>query len=109
MLFYTSCFKNLLLTEGIVHIAKKTYFLDWATSFFRCVFYHLRHGRGRERKNTGGSKLGFRDPLVHFEVEGSRNFGLGYVSQNSRFYHVLSVSVVPSVSVESVIKPVMLW
>ena len=40
--------------------------------------------------------------FAHFEVDGSRNFGSGYVSQNSRFYHVLSVSVVPSVSVESV-------
>ena len=30
-----------------------------------------------------------------------RNFVSGCVSQNSRFYHVWSVSVVPSVSVES--------
>ena len=34
------------------------------------------------------------------------SFGSGYVSQNSRFYHVLSVSVVPLVSVESVIESV---
>ena len=31
------------------------------------------------------------------------------ISRNSKFYHVLSVSVVPSVSVESVIESVMLW
>ena len=34
--------------------------------------------------------LSFWDPLAHFEIEGGRNFGSGYVSQNSRFYHVLS-------------------
>ena len=41
--------------------------------------------------------------LKEVEISGS-----GYVPQNSRFYHVLSVSVVPSVSVESVIESVML-
>ena len=61
----------------------------------------------KRTKNTGGSKLGFWDPLAHFEVEGGRNFGSGYVSQNNRFYHVLYVSVVPSLSVESFIKSVM--
>ena len=48
----------------------------------------------KRTKNTGG----FWDPLAHFEVEGVRHFGSGSVSKNSRFYHVLSVSVVPSVS-----------
>ena len=61
-----------------------------------------------ENEKTRGSKLGFRDPLARFEVEEGRNFGSGYVSQNSRFFHVLSVSVVPSESVESVIESVML-
>ena len=56
------------------------------------------------RKNTGGSKLGFWDPLAHFEVEGRSKFWCGMCHKNSRFYHVLSVSVV---SVESVIESVM--
>ena len=32
-----------------------------------------------------GWKLGFWDPLAHFEVEGGRKLGSGCVSQNSRF------------------------
>ena len=35
-------------------------------------------------KTQEGSKLGFWEPLADFEVEGGRNFGSGYVSQNSR-------------------------
>ena len=54
------------------------------------------------------NEKGFWDPLVQFEVKMCRNFGSGYVSQNNRFFHVLSVSVVPSVSVECVIESVML-
>ena len=37
--------------------------------------------------------------MAHFEVEGRRNFVSGYVSQNSRFYHEMSVFVLLSVSV----------
>ena len=40
-------------------------------------------------------------PLAHFEVEGPEIFGSGMCDRTAGFYHVLSVSVVPSVSVES--------
>ena len=51
------CFTNLLLTSGKVHIAKMHLFPKcWAPSFKRCVFDHLRNGRGRERKNTQGDR-----------------------------------------------------
>ena len=83
-------------------------FRNFGSLNFCTVFFHLRHGRRRERENTGGSKSGVWDPLAHFEVEGGRNFGSGYVSQNSRLCHVLSFSVVPSVSVESAMESVML-
>ena len=59
-------------------------------------------------KTQGDRNWVFWDHLAHVEVEGGRNVGSEYVSQNSRFYLVLSVSVVPSVSVESVIESVML-
>ena len=47
---------------------------------------------------------GFRDFLAHFEVEGGRNFWFGMRHKTAWFYHVLSVSVVPSVSVESALE-----
>ena len=51
--------------------------------------------------------VSIRKPIKNHAVDTSC-FGSGFVSQNGRFYHVLSVSVVPSVSVESVIASVML-
>ena len=82
--------------------AAVTYFFEiLVPSFFQCVFYNLRHGHWRERRNTEGSKLDFWVPLVHFEIEGERNFDSGYVSYKSRFYQVLSLSVRASASVES--------
>ena len=60
-------------------------------------------------KNTGGSKLGFWDPLAHSEVEGSRNFGSGIcVTKTAGFTTCCLSSVVPLVSVESVVESVML-
>ena len=44
---------------------------------------------------------GFWDFLAHFEVEGVEFFGAGMCDRTAGSYHVLSVSVVPSVSVES--------
>ena len=104
---------SILFQEFASHRRKSAHhkmhiFRNFGSLNFCTVFFHLRHGRRRERENTGGSKSGVWDPLAHFEVEGGRNFGSGYVSQNSRFCHVLSFSVVPSVSVESVMESVML-
>ena len=61
-----------------------------------------------ENEKNRESILGFWGALANFEVRRGRNVGSGYVSQNSRFYHASSVSVVPSVSVVSVIESVML-
>ena len=61
-----------------------------APSFLHCVFYRLRHGR-----------QGFWDFSSHFEVEGPEIFGTGMCDRTAGFYHVLSVFVVLSVSVES--------
>ena len=91
-----------------MHIAKMHFFDFFCPLIFALCFLPSAARSLKRKKNTGGSKFGFGDSLAHFEVEGGRNFGSGYVTQNSRFYHVLSVSVVPSVSVESVIESVML-
>ena len=74
MLFNTSCFKNLLLTEGKVHIAQMHISFEILAPSFYSVFYHLRHGRLKRTKKHRGSKSGFWDPLADFEVEGCRNF-----------------------------------
>ena len=47
---------------------------------------------------------GFWDFLAHSEVEGVEFFWFGMRHKTEGFYHVLSVSVVPSVSVESAIE-----
>ena len=92
-----------------MHIAKMHVFRNFGPPHFCTVFSTICRTvvEENEKKNTGRSKLGFWDPwpiLRLREVE----FSVRDVSQNSRFYHVLSVSVVPSVSVESVIESVML-
>ena len=91
-----------------VHFAKMSFFENFRPHFCNVFSPHLQHARWRGRKKHRGIEIRFfATPLAHFER--GRNFGSGDVSQNSRFYHVLSVSVVPSVSVESVIESVMLW
>ena len=69
-------------------------------SFLQCVFYHLRHGR-QKITSQGARNQGFWDLLAHSGVQGARNFLFGMRHKIAVFYHVLSVSVVPSVSVES--------
>ena len=71
MLFETFCFRNLLLTKGKVHIAKMLFISKFQSPSFSAA-------RSLKRmKNKGGSKLGFGDPLVHFEVEGRSKFLFG--------------------------------
>ena len=79
----------------------------WAPSFFTVFSTICRTvvGGGGGR---GGVGTWFLGPLGRFELEGSRHFGSGFVPQNSRFYHMFSISLVPSVSVECVIELVML-
>ena len=69
MLFNTSCFKNLPLTSGKVHIANMHFF--WV----------------KRTKKHREIEIRFLDPVAHFE-EG-RNFCSRYVSQNSRFPRVV--------------------
>ena len=93
MLFDTSCFKNLLLTWGKVHIDKMKIFSKFRSpSFLHSVFHHLRHGRWREWRKHRWIEIRFLGPLGPFWDWGGRNFGSGHVSQYSRFYHVLSAS-----------------
>ena len=51
--------------------------------------------------SQGARFQGFWDFLAHFEVQGARNFWCDMCDRTTGFYHVLSVSVGPSVSVES--------
>ena len=77
----------------------------WVLSILHCFLPSAARSLKRTKKHTG-IEIRFWGPLCPFEVEGGRNLGSGYVLQNSRFCHVLSVSVVPSVSVESVVESV---
>ena len=52
---------------------------------------------------TQGIEISCLGPFVHSEVNRGQNFGSGYESKRSTFYHVLFVSVAPSVSVKNVI------
>ena len=82
-------------------LRKNSYFTKFrAPSFLQCVFYHLRHGR-QKKKRAKGLESGFWDLQAHFEVQGARNFWFGMRHNTAGFYHVLSASVVPLVSVES--------
>ena len=51
--------------------------------------------------SRGARFQGFWDLLAHFAIQGARNLGFGMRHKIAEFYHVLSVSVVPLVSVES--------
>ena len=113
-----------LVDRPNMHVVDYTLFLEFASHlrksahrknvfvFECCAFPSFFHGAAlslkRTKKTQGIEMRFFGTPLAHFDFEGGRNFGSGYVSQNSKFYHVMSVSVVPSVSVESVIESVML-
>ena len=55
----------------------------------------------KKKKEPRARNQGFWDLLVHFEVQGARKFWFGMRHKIGGFYYVLSVSVVPSVSVES--------
>ena len=54
-----------------------------------------------KKKGPGAVFKVFLDLLGHFEVQRARNFWFGMCHKTVGLYHVLSVSVVPSVSVES--------
>ena len=105
MLFDTSCFREFAshLKKNALH---KNVFFEISIPLIYALCFLQSAARSLKRtKKHRGIEIRFLGPLAHFEVEGGRNFGSGYVSQNSRFYHVLSVSVVP---LESVIESVML-
>ena len=92
----------------LVHLVSRMCFSPEASLIFALCFLPSAACSLKRTKKHRRIEITFLGVCVaHFEVEGVRNFGSGYVSQNSRFYHVLSVSVVPSVSVESVIESVM--
>ena len=72
-----------------------------APSFLHCVFHHLRHGSQKKcGKGPVFKVFGTSGPF--FRLRSPEIFGSGMCHKISGFHHVLSVSVVPSVSVESV-------
>ena len=82
--------ENILFREFASHLRKMHianmlfFFRNLGVLHFCTVFYHLRHGCCRERKNTGRSKLGFWDSLAHFEVEGPEISVRDMCHKNSR-------------------------
>ena len=70
--------------------------------FEHCVFYYLRHGRQKKNNEPRGPFSRFFGTLWPIlRLRGPEIFGTGMCGRTAGFYHVLSVSVVPSVSVES--------
>ena len=63
---YTSGFLNPLLTKGKVHIATMHFFEILGYFIFAVCFLPSAARSLKRTKNTGGSKLGFRDPLGPF-------------------------------------------
>ena len=95
-------FTTMCCLPGKNALRKNAYYLKFrAPSFLQCFFYHLRHGRQKKMMSQGARNQGFWDLLAHFEVQEARNFWFGMRHKIAGFYLVLSVSVVPSVSVES--------
>ena len=77
MLFNTSCFKNVFLTQGKVHFAKMFFFFfrNFEPPHFCTVFYHLRHGR-QKKMSQGARNQGFWDrfrELEFFVQDASQN------------------------------------
>ena len=67
-----------------------------------CTVFHRLPARWPKKINEArGPFSRFLGLLAHFEVEVHRNFGTGMCGRTAGFHHVLSVFVVPSVSVES--------
>ena len=64
---------------------KKAFFPQCLGSVIFSLCFLPSAARSLKRtKNTRGSKLGFWDPLAHFEVKGGRNFCSGYVSKKKK-------------------------
>ena len=64
---------------------------------------------GKKKLMSQGDRFqGFWNILAHFEVEGGSKFLVRISLKITWFYRVLSVSVVPLVSVESAMESVML-
>ena len=102
MLLDTSCFKNLLLTKGKVHIGKRCIFFEISIHliFAPCFLPSAARSLKRTKKHRGIEIrfLGLLGPFLRLR-------GLEISVRDMRhkiagFYHVLSVSVVPSVFVE---------
>ena len=75
----------ILFQEFASHLRKKStsqkciFFKISVTLIFSLYFPPSAARSLKRTKNTEGSKLGFWNSLAHFEVEGGRNFGSGYV------------------------------
>ena len=89
------------------HIAKCSFFF-----FFRnfelphfCTVFSTICGTVKKKILSQGARFqSFWDFLAHFEVQGARHFWFGMRHKIAGFYHELSVSVVPLVSVKSVME-----
>ena len=97
MLFETRFYKHVLLTYGRVHFLNVRIFSKFRSCHFCTVFSTIC--------GTVVAKVieiyGFWDFLAHFEVQRDRHVWFEMRHKTAGFYHVLSVSVVPSMSVES--------
>ena len=93
-----------------MHFAKFLIFSKfWPLPFFCTVFSTICGTVVEENEKNRGIEIRFfGTPWPILRLREGRNFGSECVSQNNSFCHVLSVSVVPSVSVESVIESVIL-
>ena len=81
---------------------KNAYFSKFrAPSFLHCVFYHLRYGRQKKKKRQGPAFKVFRTSWPILRLSCPEIFGTGMCDRTAGFYHVLSVFVVLSMSVES--------
>ena len=101
MLFETWFYKNVLLTQGKVHFAKmRMFFRNFCPLILALCFLPSSARSLKRTKNTAGSKLGYWDPLAHFEVQVPEILGAACVTRQQGFT-MCCLSVVPSVSVES--------
>ena len=104
MLFETRFYKHVLLVEEKNAHRKNAYFFfrKFEPPHFCTVFSTICGTVVKKKKMSQGSRFqGFWDFLGHFEVQGARNCWFEMRHKIAGFYHVLSVSVVPSVSVET--------
>ena len=78
-------------------------FRNFEHPYFCSVFYHVRHGRQKKKSNEPrGPFSRFSGSLILIlRIREPESFDTGMCDRTAGFYHVLSVFVVLSVSVES--------